>query len=319
MPTQNVIGVCLVLRDKALGELSLEQLKILSVIGSQFAFLIENQRLVKRLEEQNQNLERQVQHRTCELEASLKSCELMNTKILEATRLKSEFLANTSHELRTPLNSIIGFLHLLKDGLYAGEDEHSEFVQHSIESAQHLLVLINDLLDVAKIEAGQMTVSHETVNLSHLLDEVRSILNIQAETKGLRLQIDPPSPEGPALIVDRQRLKQVLVNLIGNAIKFTPSGRVRVLADPDPDGRWCAVAIIDTGVGIPAHVLSRLGTAFVQGDGGSTRRFGGTGLGLAISRSFIDMMGGTLTISSEGEDRGTTVTLRLPMKYPAPV
>lgn len=315
MTAQNVIGVCLILRDKAHGELSLEQLKILSVLGSQFAFLIENQRLVRRLEDQNQDLERQVQHRTRELESSLRSCELMNTKIVEATRLKSEFLANTSHELRTPLNSIIGFLHLIKDGLYAGEDEHSEFVQHSIESAQHLLILINDLLDVAKIEAGKMTVSCETVGLAHLLEEVRAILNIQAETKGLVLQIDAPPYAVPALQVDRRRLKQVLVNLIGNAVKFTASGSVRVLTQPDPDGQWCEVAIIDTGMGIPERVLSKLGTAFVQGDGGSTRRFGGTGLGLAISRSFIDLMGGTMTITSEGEGKGTTVTLRLPVAY----
>jgi signal transduction histidine kinase len=315
LTARTVIGVCLILRDRLHGEISLEQLKILSILGSQFAFLIENQRLFRKLETQNQDLEFQVQQRTQDLEASLRSLEQMNQGILEMTRLKSNFLTNTSHELRTPLNSIIGFLHLIKDGLYNNTAEHNEFVQHALDSAQHLLTLINDLLDIAKIEAGKMSVDNETVQLAGVFEEARVLMDVQAQQKGLKLTFHAPDGANLELRSDPRRLKQVLVNLIGNAIKFTPAGSVRVSACVTPDGEWCQITIVDTGIGVSEKMLECLGKAFVQGEGDNKRRSGGTGLGLAISRALIELMGGSFTMSSEGDGRGTTVTLRLPLAH----
>ena len=313
LTARSIIGVCLILRDRLHGEISLEQLKILSILGSQFAFLIENQRLFRKLETQNQDLEFQVQQRTQDLEASLRSLEQMNQGILEMTRLKSNFLTNTSHELRTPLNSIIGFLHLIKDGLYNNTAEHNEFVQHALDSAQHLLTLINDLLDIAKIEAGKMSVDNETVQLAGVFEEARVLMDEQALQKNLKLTFHAPEGAKLELRGDPRRLKQVLVNLIGNAIKFTPSGSVRVSACATPDCGWCQITIVDTGIGVSEKMLECLGKAFVQADGESKRRSGGTGLGLAISRALIELMGGSFIMSSEGEGHGTTVTLRLPL------
>ena len=315
LTARSIIGVCLLLRDRLHGEISLEQLKILSILGSQFAFLIENQRLFRKLETQNQDLEFQVQQRTQDLEASLRSLEQMNQGILEMTRLKSNFLTNTSHELRTPLNSIIGFLHLIKDGLYNNTAEHDEFVQHALDSAQHLLTLINDLLDIAKIEAGTMSVDNETVQLAGVFEEARVLMNVQALQKSLQLTFHAPEGANLELRGDPRRLKQVLVNLIGNAIKFTPTGSVRVSACATPDSEWCQITIVDTGIGVSEKMLECLGKAFVQGEGDSKRRSGGTGLGLAISRALIELMGGSFTMSSEGDGRGTTVTLRLPIAH----
>jgi len=312
LTTRSIIGVCLILRDRLHGKMSLEQVKILSILGSQFAFLIENQRLFRKLETHNQDLEFQVQQRTQGLEASLRSLEQMNQGILEMTRLKSNFLTNTSHELRTPLNSIIGFLHLIKDGLYNSADEHNEFAQHALDSAQHLLTLINDLLDIAKIEAGKMSVDNETVKLEDIFEEARVLMDVQARRKGLALTFEAPEGANLELRGDPRRLKQVLVNLIGNAVKFTQSGSVRVRACATTDS-WCQITIVDTGIGVSPTMLERLGKAFVQADGESTRCNGGTGLGLAISRVLIELMGGSFLVSSEGEGCGTMVTLRLPL------
>jgi signal transduction histidine kinase len=312
LTTRSIIGVCLILRDRLHGEMSLEQVKILSILGSQFAFLIENQRLFRKLETHNQDLEFQVQQRTQDLEASLRSLEQMNQGILEMTRLKSNFLTNTSHELRTPLNSIIGFLHLIKDGLYNSADEHNEFAQHALDSAQHLLTLINDLLDIAKIEAGKMSVDNETVKLEGVFEEARVLMDVQALQKGLALTFEAPEGANLELRGDPRRLKQVLVNLIGNAVKFTPSGSVRVRACATTDS-WCQITIVDTGIGVSPAMLERLGKPFIQADGESTRRNGGTGLGLAISRALIELMGGSFLVSSKGEGCGTMVTLRLPL------
>jgi signal transduction histidine kinase len=318
LTTRSIIGVCLILRDRLHGEISLEQLKILSILASQFAFLIENHRLFRKLETHNQDLEFQVQQRTQDLEASLRSLEQMNQGIIEMTRLKSNFLTNTSHELRTPLNSIIGFLHLIKDGLYNSDEEHNEFAKHALDSAQHLLTLINDLLDIAKIEAGKMSVDNETVLLDSVFEEARVLMDVQALQKGLALSFQSPPGAKLELRGDPRRLKQVLVNLIGNAIKFTLSGSVRVSASPTLDYEWCQITIVDTGIGVSQKMLERLGKPFVQADGESTRRSGGTGLGLAISRALIELMGGNFTVSSEGEGRGTTVTLRLPLAHVSP-
>ena len=312
MTPRSIIGACLILRDGSLGDFSLEQLKILSVLGTQFAAQTENQRLFRKLEDQNRTLETQVRQRTGKLETTLRSLEQMNLAVLEASRVKSRFLANTSHELRTPLNSILGFLHLLNDGLYAGEAEHAEFIKYALDSGRHLLALINDLLDLAKIESGNMAVKIEDVPFTRILHDVRAVMEVQAQQKHLPLTFDLRVPPALTVKADSRRLTQVLINLVGNAIKFTAEGSVRVGAEIDPlDSGMAQITISDTGIGIAGKTLERLGQPFVQGEVEQTERFGGTGLGLAISRAFVELMGGTLTLASAGEGRGTTVSVRL--------
>lgn len=314
MTARSIIGICLILRNRMHGEVSVEQLKILSVMAHQFSSQIENQRLFRKLEAQNRNLDAQVKQRTQELESSLKTLEQLNREIVTATQVKSRFLANTSHELRTPLNSILGFLHLLKDGLYTNEAEQAEFISHALDSGQHLLSLINDLLDLAKIEAGKMAVRCEAVRLAEVLDDVRALMQVQARQKGLALTFDVRHAGSLAVLADARRLKQILANLVGNAIKFTCAGSVRLVAQPSPDGGGAAlITISDTGVGIAEDILDRVGKPFVQGDGDTTRRFGGTGLGLAISRALVGLMQGSFTIASAGAGEGTTVMVRLPL------
>jgi|GEM_PF-6176277 len=324
MTPRSIIGACLILqasdshRDQggadgvrgSLDEISVEQLKILSVLGQQFAAQTENHRLFGALETHNRTLEAQVTQRTSELEAMLHSLEHMNQALIEASRLKSQFLANTSHELRTPLNSILGFLHLLNDGLYANDEERTEFIQYALDSSRHLLLLINDLLDLAKVESLRMIVKNSPVPLVGLFDEVRAVMEVQARRKGLSLTFD----NAVALTVhaDPLRLKQALVNLIGNAIKFTAEGGVRVCAARDTgDSDSVQITVTDTGIGIAAHTLERLGEPFARGDETKTGCSNGAGLGLALSRSFIELMGGTLTLSSAGERAGTTALVRL--------
>jgi signal transduction histidine kinase len=310
---RSIIGACLILQDGGCGEFSIEQLAILSVLGGQFAAQTENHRLFRKLEEQNRTLETQVRKRTAELEATLRSLEKMNAAVLEAATLKNRFLANTSHELRTPLNSILGFLHLLKDGLYASPEEHAEFIASALHSGRHLLALINDLLDLAKIESGKMTVATERVSVARLFDDTRALMQVQARQTRLALAFECEDSDDLAVQADPQRLKQVLVNLIGNAIKFTTEGGVRVCAEPGRDDAGIVqFTVADTGIGIPEKTLVCLGAPFVQGDATQTGRFGGTGLGLAISRAFVEMMDGAIAVTSAGEGRGTTVSVWLP-------
>lgn len=312
MTPRSIIGACLILQDDGHGAISIEQLKILSVLGSQFAAQAENQRLLRRLEDQNRTLETQVMKRTVELDAALRSLEKVNAAVLEAATLKSRFLSNTSHELRTPLNSILGFLHLLKDGLYADAREHDEFIASALDSGRHLLALIDDLLDLAKIESGRMTVKTEPVQLARLFDDTRALMQVQARQKRLHLTFELKDAGALAVKADPRRLKQVLVNLIGNAIKFTAEGGVRVCAEPGHDDAGLVqLTVADTGIGIPEKTLARLGTPFVQGETEKTGRVGGTGLGLAISRAFVEMMDGTMTVTSAGKGHGTTVSVRL--------
>lgn len=318
MTVRTVIGAGLILRDQALGELSLEQLKILAVLGGQLSFFIENQRLVQRLEAQNQDLERQVGQRTHELEASLGSLQELNREILETTRQKNEFLVTTSHELRAPLNSLIGFLNLIGDGLYDSEEEYREFVRHSLESAQHLLELINDLLALAKIESGKMRVDREIVDLGGLFEEVRALTHVQAQQKGLDLMFEVPERDRIELQAGPRRIRQVLINLIGNAIKGTPDGTVRVRGQRSSDGSSCLITIVDSGGGPPETTSGPLGKAPLQEDTGGTRRFAGKGLGLEISRALIKLMGGTISFTGKGEEPGTTITIRLPLAGPSP-
>ncbi len=233
----------------------------------------------------------------------------------EANRVKSEFLANTSHELRTPLTGILGSLSLiLNDDLHT-LDEAKQFAQIAYDSARHLLNIVNDLLDIARIEAGKMNIRLETINLAEVLNEIYMLMWASANKKGLALNMPPPATP-IRLRADAEKLKQIIINLLGNALKFTDEGAVTVTARLDHDTGLAVIEVADTGIGIPLEKQSRLFRPFVQGDGTITRKHGGTGLGLSISRRLAELMGGSLTLYSAGQGKGSTFTLRLPLAEP---
>lgn len=229
----------------------------------------------------------------------------------EASQLKSEFLANTSHELRTPLTGIIGSLSMVLDDLCNDREEEREFLQIAYTASEHLLDIINNVLDIAKIEAGRLEVEPQALDLAAMFNELRLLARVQAEEKNLRLELQPPPDPAVRVWADSDKLRQIMINLIGNAIKFTEAGSITVSAEPE-DG-WVRIVVRDTGIGIPLDKQAKLFQPFVQADGSMTRRYGGTGLGLSISRRLAEMMGGTLALHSAGEGQGTTLTLRLPL------
>ena len=246
----------------------------------------------------------------------------------EASRLKSEFLANTSHELRTPLNGMIGFLRLILDGMADDPDEQDEFLQEAHKSALHLLNLINDVLDIAKIEAGKMQIDMSQVKLRELFADLENFTRPQAEQKGLRFDINLPSTRDEITVNGNyQRLLQVMLNLVGNAIKFTHEGSITINAEIKSqkvqfkEHEWpgiVKVSVADTGIGVSLEKQNRLFQTFSQVDGERTRQYGGTGLGLAISQRLIEAMGGVVQFISMGEGLGSTVTFTT-LLYQEPV
>ena len=219
-----------------------------------------------------------------------------------ANQAKSEFLANMSHELRSPLNAILGFTHILKSAeLTADQKEHLDIIYNSSE---HLLALINNILDISKIEAGRTVLVESEFDLYRLLDEVKQMFHNAALDKGLHLRMQR-SPDLPRIIYsDRLKLRQVLINLLSNAIKFTETGSVTLVARPARSPHTIAFEVIDTGTGIATADQARLFEAFVQTNAGLKAREG-TGLGLTISRKYVHLLGGELTVDSM-LDRGST-------------
>jgi len=245
----------------------------------------------------------------------LASLEMSRQMAEDANRLKSEFLANTSHELRTPLTGIIGSLSMVLDNLCDSPEEEREFARIAYTASQRLLAIINDVLDIAKIEAGHMDVRLQAVDLNVLFKDVRALSRVQAEDKKLALEFRPPNISPFVIWADPDKLRQVLLNLIGNAIKFTEHGGVTVaaqLVDGDNGEKKIRIEVRDTGIGIALEKQSTLFQPFVQVDGSMTRRYGGTGLGLSISRRLTELMGGALTLFSAGEGQGATFIVTLP-------
>jgi signal transduction histidine kinase len=263
-----------------------------------------------------------------EFQEARRQAEEARRQAEEASRLKSEFLANTSHELRTPLNGMIGFLRLVLDGMADDPAEQEEFIQEAHKSAIHLLDLINDVLDIAKIEAGKMAIDMGPVNLQDLLVDLGNFMRPQAEQKGLRLDILLPATRDEIVVHSNyQRLRQVLLNLMGNAIKFTHEGSVTIQAEVKPqtaefkDKVWPGVvkiSVVDTGIGVSLEKQDRLFQSFSQVDGDRTRQYGGTGLGLFISQRLVEAMGGVVQFISMGEGLGSTVTFTA-LLYQEPV
>jgi PAS domain S-box-containing protein len=224
--------------------------------------------------------------------------ELANRRIQEANRLKSEFLANMSHELRTPLNAIIGFAQVLHDRqVEPASPQHDEFLADILTSARHLLQLINDVLDLAKVEAGRLDFRPETIELAQVVAEVVAITRATAAAKRIGVTIDVDASL-VAIELDPDRFKQVLYNFLSNALKFTPEGgRVIVRALPD-DNTTFRLEVEDTGVGIAAEDLGRLFVEFQQLEAGAAKRHQGTGLGLALARRLVEAQGGSVGVRS---------------------
>jgi signal transduction histidine kinase len=266
----------------------------------------ERQRLVARLKDSNRYLMRQ--------HAALRRADeeilQVNRQLEQSSRYKSEFLANMSHELRTPLNAIMGFSEILLDvtmNLTAGE--RTEFLRNIHSSGQHLLGLINDILDLAKIEAGKMDLHTEEMPVTEALQEVTAILDPMARQQGLQLRTVGVTEAG-VIRADRSKFKQVLYNLLSNAVKFTPApGSITVTVKDSPD--QLTVSVADTGIGMKPEDLPKLFREFEQIDGSYTRRYQGTGLGLALCRRFVEMHGGRIWAESEF-GKGSVFTFTIP-------
>jgi signal transduction histidine kinase/CheY-like chemotaxis protein len=284
----------------------LSHLLTLILFGSAHAF--ENSALYKRTHDQNRLLEEIVRDRTRELERALEEAKAAN-------RVKGQFLANMSHEIRTPMNGITGFSSLLiETDLSSEQREYAEAIQGS---AENLLQLINDILDLSKIEAGKLTVERIAFNLSSVLKEVIGLLSLKAEEKGIALHLRYDSGVPGTLIGDPGRLRQILINLVHNAVKFTEKGAVTlrvVCEEKENDQARLRFSVEDSGIGIPGDRLSAIFEKFTQADTSTTRRHGGTGLGLTISKHLVDMMGGVIGVKSlPGE--GSTFWVLLPLPF----
>jgi PAS domain S-box-containing protein len=235
----------------------------------------------------------------------------------EASRAKSAFLANMSHELRTPLNAIIGYSEMLREDIGERDATAQADLDRIAGAGKHLLALINDILDLSKIEAGRMELALEQFSLRPLLDNVCATIDPLARQRGNTLALQIP-PVLPPLTTDPTRLKQILLNLLSNAAKFTRDGQIRldVALRPDepgaPHAELIAFAVCDTGIGMTDEQMDRLFQPFAQADSSTTRQYGGTGLGLAISRSFARMMHGDIYVESS-PGVGSTFTLIVPV------
>ena len=230
-----------------------------------------------------------------------------------ASQHKSQFLANMSHELRTPLNAIIGITEMLhEDSQELGRVEEFEPLERVLRAARHLLALINDILDLSKIEAGRMDFHVESFAIDTVVQDVIQTVATLAEKNENTLEVDCDRGAG-TMLADQRRLRQVLLNLTGNAAKFTQKGRItlRVRRTASEEGDWVVISVADTGIGMTAEQQTRLFQDFMQADVSTTRKYGGTGLGLAISRRICQMMGGDISVDSE-PGKGSTFTLRLP-------
>ncbi|MCB9845889.1 MAG: response regulator [Phycisphaeraceae bacterium] len=230
-----------------------------------------------------------------------------------ASRARSEFLANMSHEIRTPLTAILGFSELLEEER-PSEAGRAEYASTIRRQAQHLLALINDILDLSKVEAGRMSVESVECSPVAIIEEVGSLLSVTADGKGVELRTELEWPLPATIRSDPFRLRQVLINLAGNAVKFTPKGRVTIWArlSDAPDGTRLRLGVTDTGIGMTPEQVSRLYRPFSQGDQSTSRQFGGTGLGLAISKRLIELMGGEIEVSSVPAE-GSTFAVVIPL------
>jgi signal transduction histidine kinase len=274
---------------------------------------LEKGRLYERLKQASQELERKVQEATAELAQQNELLRRQHIELEQASALKSQFLANISHEFRTPLNAILGYTHMLLQGVSgAVSDPQRKSLTRIDSNSRHLLALINDILDITRIEAGRMPLNVSSFKVSDLVNEVMSELEPIIRRSNLTVSARMKTTL-PVLKSDRQKVKQIVLNLLSNALKFTTTGSVTIGAVLDPKTHTLAIAVRDTGVGIPPESRSKIFEDFRQLDNSPTRGYGGTGLGLSICRRLAQMLGGTIELESVvGE--GSTFTLRLPVR-----
>ena len=267
--------------------------------------------MVEQLNQSREHLEELVKERTSELEEKTVELEEANIRLQQADRLKSIFLASMSHELRTPLNSIIGFAGIILQGM-AGEINEEQRKQLTMvkNSANHLLSLINDLLDISKIEAGKVELLIEEFDLSALVQEVKDSFRVGAEEKGLSMSLQ--MPKRLTIKSDERRTKQVLVNLVGNAVKFTDRGEIETKVVKKD--RTVEVSVNDTGIGIRKEEIDKLFKAFSQISSEGRPKQEGTGLGLYLSKKILGLLGGEIKADSEF-GKGSVFTFTLPLKY----
>jgi signal transduction histidine kinase len=265
---------------------------------------IENAHLYGQLRRHAEELGAKAEARTIELQEA-------NRQLAEASQHKSQFLANMSHELRTPMNAILGYTELILDGIYGEVPERIRDVLERIEkSGQHLLHLINDILDLSKIEAGQLALSVADYSLAEVMQAVFTAMEPLAAEKGLSLKV-ASSPDLPVATGDERRITQVLLNLVGNALKFTDAGEVTMQASTS-DGTFI-VSVSDTGPGIAEADQQKIFEEFRQADGSSTRRKGGAGLGLSIAKRIVELHGGHMWVESR-PDAGSKFWFTLPVR-----
>jgi signal transduction histidine kinase len=278
-----------VVRRRSPGEFPQSTIDLLETFADQSVVAIQNARLFSEIEDKGKQLAIASQH-------------------------KSQFLANMSHELRTPLNAILGYTELILDGIYGEAPEKAQAVLKRVESnGKHLLGLINDVLDLSKIEAGQLVLSLTDYSMKDVLYNVFSAVEPLASGKNLGFKVDAPG-EMPKGHGDERRLTQVILNLVGNAIKFTDTGEVVIKATAT-NGSF-TVAVRDTGPGISQADQGKIFEEFQQADNSATKKKGGTGLGLSISRRIVEMHGGKLWVESE-VGKGSVFSFTLPVNVPA--
>ena len=307
------LGVLLIGNWENPDAFDLEDRNLIIAVCEQAAIAINNARMINALEEREERLAVQNQilaQQNRELELTRQKIELQNVQLIEAARLKSQFLATMSHELRTPMNAVIGFAQvLLRQRSAPLSASQVDIVQRILNNGKNLLALINDILDLSKIEAGRLELKPEEVNLIQLVSTTIAELRTLADQKQLPLKFNA-ALDNLVVINDSIRLRQVIVNLLSNAIKFTETGSVEVSVSEISPSR-VAIAVKDTGIGIAESDIDHIFEEFRQVDQSTTRKYGGTGLGLAITKSLVHIMKGTITLESK-LGQGSTFCVELP-------
>ncbi len=279
----------------------------ISELAAAFNTMLERLREYRRqVEEHQRTLEEKVRQRTIELENAIEEAQILAQKAYEASRAKSQFLANMSHEIRTPMNGVLGMAELLLDTELT--EKQRMLAETVLNSGESLLKVLNDILDFSKIEAGKLELEHVDFDLRNCVEEAAELLAEHAHKKGLELVCHVHEKVPTALVGDPGRVRQILINLIGNAVKFTSDGEIVVevsLLQENEETIQVGFAVSDTGIGIQREIQEHIFDAFSQADGSTTRRFGGTGLGLAISRQLCEMMEGEISVESNPGEGST--------------